>query len=66
MRTKTSRHLSQKIENLVQVDGQLLTLGEVVREINELNGRPVGDVHDVALASMVAVLKGLRRKTHGA
>jgi len=62
MRTKTSRHLSQKIENLVQVDGQLLTLGEVVREINDLNVRPVGDVHEVALASMIFVLKELRRR----
>jgi len=34
MRTKPSRHLSQKIEDLVSVDGQLLSLTSVVREPN--------------------------------
>ena len=65
MNRKPSRHLSHKID-MVMVDGELLSVSELVWEINRLNGRPIGDVNEVALASMVAVLKGLRRKTHGA
>ena len=64
MNRKTTTHLSQKIEDLMSVDGQLMSLSSVVREINRLNGRPIGDAQDVAKACMVYVLKELRR-AHG-
>ena len=49
--------------DMVMVDGQLLSIESLVRQINRLNGRPIGNVQEVALASMVFVLKELRR--HG-
>lgn len=60
MSKKTSRNLALDVNSLVQVDGQLLSLTSVVREINRLNSRPIGDGQDVAKACMVYVLKVLR------
>ena len=63
MNRKIGRHLSHKIDNLVMVDGELMAVSQLVQEINRLNKRPIGNTDEVALASMVWVLKALRR--HG-
>ena len=57
-----NRKTTHKIESLVMVDGELMTVSSVVREVNRLNRSPIGDAQDVALACMVWVLKELRRR----
>lgn len=60
MRTKPT----QKIDSMVMVDGEVMSVTSLVREINRLNKRPIGDLTEVAISSMVYVLKELRRR-HG-